>query len=128
MKENIKYLKLGTGDNRVQDEVSANDTAASLSEVFDSLKAAAENISETGPDFNVLQKLLSENATVVEVFFQISMILKGLHLLIEGEAWDKSVGSANHNFSQGVVDFLRAVHDENWNIPPPLPPKIINIE
>ena len=128
MNENIKYIKLGTGDNRVQDEVSANDTAASLSEVFDSLKAATENISDTGTDLNVLRKLLSENATVVEVFFQINIMLKGLHLLIEGEAWEKSVESANHNFSQGVIDFLRAVHADNWDILPPLPPKIINIE
>ena len=128
MNENIKYLKLGTGDNRVQDEMSANITAAHLSEVFDNLKAAAENISETGADLNVLRQLLSENATVVEVFFQINIMLKGLHLLIEGDEWEKSIGSANHDFSQNVIAFLKAVHADNWNVQPPKPPKIVNIE
>lgn len=125
--ENIKYIDIGTGDFPIIDEVAANCVAANLSNIFDELKAAAEHISETGADLKNLKKLLSENETVVEVFFQVNMILKGFLVVIEGEEWERCKRTAKHNYPPGVIEFLQEVHNGTWNVKPK-PPKIVNIE
>ena len=129
MKEKLTFIEnVGQGKHRMIDEVSANCVNSHLSEVISHLRDAATNIAETGVDLKALRELLSTDKDVVERFFQINMILKGLMLLVEGEEWEKCVESANHNYGQSVITFLRLVHNENWNVKPPEPPKVVNIE
>ena len=126
--KDIKSIDVGAGNHRMVDEVSANNITGHLSEVLEHLRDAATNIAETGADLKALRELLSTDKEVVERFFQINMILKGLMLLVEGEEWEKAVESANHDYGQSVITFLRLVHNENWNVKPPEPPKVVNIE
>lgn len=126
--KDLKVLDIGTGKNRMTDEVSANRVAEHLTEILSHLKKAAGGVADIGADVKALRELLSTNEDVVEIFFQINMILKGFHILVEGEQWEKSVASARHDYGQSVVTFLRLVHNENFNVKPPEPPKVVNIE
>lgn len=124
-KRDEQFIEIGSTNFRMKDEVGANVVTAQIIQALDALNVAAEHVAEMQVDLNALKQLLSKDKNTLEAFFLVNMILKGFLLTIEGKEWERYLEAGNHKYSPNVMQFLKDVHNAEFDDPPPGKPKVI---
>lgn len=114
-KQGLTFDRIEDAEARLMDINAANGVGLCLLEMLEIVAKATEILDNKKIDLVTVRKQLLKNDQVLDIFFIVNMILKGILTMMDGEDWIKTVEKEDHLYPQSAINFLKRVYETDFS-------------